>query len=95
MSNIDFWANVDTFLAQAKKTSTAQELIDLMHARFPNEEYVQGDAFFPGSGGDGKLSHSLREAGWLVKYIEGSYWWGAKAANGDIVEYIEGDVYIR
>ncbi|MFZ2241653.1 MAG: hypothetical protein WAV90_19225 [Gordonia amarae] len=91
----DFWSHIDRVLLHASKSRTADELITAVKAG-PDQDHGAGDAFFAGSGGDNQLIDVLYRVHWSVKRIEGDYWWTATAkSDGSVVEYIEGDLYLR
>lgn len=88
-----FWQEVDDYLVQASMMTTARDLIALTNTYWGP---VSGDAFFPGSGGDNQLIDVLIESKhWTFEDIEADYYWTARGADGQILEYIEGDLYAR
>lgn len=93
-----FWAEVNTCLDELETARTADAVIDGLNAHFfPNpgdpDSPGCGDAFFPGSGGDRTLLESLSAAGWTVVWAEAPYFYVARNAGGELLTYIEGDVY--
>lgn len=82
-----FWAHIDTQLEALKTVGSADEVIAVL------DPPSSGDAFFAGSGGDGSVADSLRDAGWTTAVYEADYYWVMKAPNGDLITYVEGDVY--
>ncbi|MGX1792275.1 hypothetical protein ACWIDW_04955 [Microbacterium sp. NPDC055312] len=51
-----------------------------------------GEAFFPG-GADETLGDSLSAAGWHIEWIEGDYLWLGTSRTGEVISYVEGDLY--
>lgn len=82
-----FWEHIDQQLKALCEAKTADEVIRIL------DEPSSGDAFFAGSGGDGTVSESLSEAGWRYVWCEAGYYWAMRAPNGDVITYVEGDVY--
>lgn len=91
-----FW---DTIKDQWNELTTAKSADDVMRilspARNPygDSSMASGEGFFAGSGGDDQVYDALRQAGWKVVEAEADYYWCMKAPNGDLITYIEGDVY--
>ena len=51
-------------------------------------------AQFYGSGGDDTLNEALSESGWTLSWAEANYYWECThPVTGEILTYIEGDVY--
>lgn len=91
-----FWTNVDNQLDRIEevKPNSASYLIFLMNQYRTDYGMSDGEAFFEGSGGDRQLLDSLLEAGWKVKRMEAGYYYSAvHPETGDVITYIEGDVY--
>lgn len=82
-----FWGHIDAQLAKLRTAGTADDVIRLL------DPPSSGDAFFAGSGGDDSLMEALEAAGWVVTWAEASYYYVMKAPNGDLITYVEGDVY--
>ncbi len=51
-----------------------------------------GEAFFPG-GADETLGEALDDAGWHIDWREGDYVWVGTSRTGEVVTYVEGDLY--
>ncbi|MCV6988679.1 hypothetical protein H7I87_00400 [Mycobacterium timonense] len=85
-----FWANVDECVDAITTARTVEEVISILNRHF---EPSSGAAFFGGSGGDRQLMSALREAGWAIVWAEAVYYFVAKDPAGDLLTYIEGDVY--
>lgn len=51
-----------------------------------------GEAFFPG-GADETLGDSLSKAGWHIDWREGDYLWLGTSQTGELISYVEGDLY--
>lgn len=86
MSN-EFWQRIDMQLDALKTARSATDVIAIL------DEPSSGDAFFAGSGGDGDVASSLREAGWDMVMYDAHYYWVMRAPNGDLITYVEGDVF--
>jgi hypothetical protein len=91
MTNDPFWVNVDACLDSLATARTSDAVISILSNHFP--ERSAGDAFFGGSGGDRQLWDSLKLAGWTKVWAEASYHYVAKSSAGELITYIEGDVY--
>lgn len=85
-----FWTEVGTCLDELETASTADAVIDGLNAHFSPS---CGDAFIGGSGGDRQLLDSLRVAGWKIIWSEAPYYYLVRNASGELLTYIEGDVY--
>lgn len=90
MSIDSFWTNVDKCLDEIEKARTSDAVIATLNEYF---SVSAGDAFFGGSGGDRTLWDSLEKAGWSIVWAEAVYFYMAKNQSGEILTYIEGDVY--
>lgn len=85
-----FWKNVDNSLDRIATATTVDEVIDTLNDHF---EKSSGDAFFGGSGGDRQLYETLMAAGWTIVWSEAVYYFAAKDTAGNVLTYVEGDVY--
>jgi hypothetical protein len=89
-----FWANVDAALDRCASASTVQDVITILNEHFQCEG---GAAFFGGSGGDTQLLDKLywerRNRTWQIVRYDAPYYWCLADPNGDLLTYIEGDVY--
>ncbi|MFT7021357.1 MAG: hypothetical protein ACJA07_000434 [Rhodococcus sp. (in: high G+C Gram-positive bacteria)] len=85
-----FWKNVDNSLNQIATATTVNAVIDTLNEHF---EKSSGDAFFGGSGGDRQLYETLMAAGWTIVWSEAVYYFAAKDTAGNVLTYVEGDVY--
>lgn len=83
----EFWARIDAQLAQLRTARTADDVVRALDA--PSS----GDAFFAGSGGDDTVMDALAAAGWRATWAEADYYYVMTAPDGDMITYIEGDVY--
>lgn len=94
-----FWDEIKAQLARISKAKTADEVIAILNddqyteAREYGAHNTGPDAFFGGSGGDDSLMSALSAAGWSIVWAEASYYYVAKAPNGDLLTYVEGDVF--
>jgi hypothetical protein len=86
----DFWAQIDTQLAELRFAQTADEVIAILDGDSP---LADGDAFFDGGGGDGTVMDSLIFAGWSIAWADADYYWCMIAPDGSAITYVEGDVY--
>ena len=90
-----YWDGIEAGLARigSEKPQTFAEVKAILDT-LPGSEVSSGDAFFGGSGGDLSLSDALRDAGWRYVWSEASYYWCMRSpVSGDILSYVEGDVY--
>lgn len=87
----EFWDQVDAALGRVEKATTVDEVIEILKESFDTSA---GDAFFPGSGGDRQLLDALYEApNWRLIWAEAEYYYVASDQAGNLLTYIEGDVY--
>ena len=90
----DFWANVDAALTRCAEATTVEDVITILNERFNPSS---GAAFFGGSGGDTQLLDKLywdrADNTWRVVRYDAPYYWCLADTNGDLLTYIEGDVY--
>lgn len=87
----DFWAYVEDQIRRLCKATTADEVLAIC----PRTSNADGaaDGFFGGSGGDEQVCYALDTAGWNYVWIEAEYFWCMQAPNGDLITYVEGDLY--
>lgn len=90
-----FWDAIDAQLAEAAQAKTADDVLRIFGPdKVPQggAEFFSGEGFFSGSGGDATLYGALMKAGWT--WVKGDdIFWVMKAPNGDLITYIEGDIY--
>ena len=90
----DFWTNVDTALKRCVSANTVEEVITILNEHFHPSA---GVAFFGGGGGDESLIDALywdrTTTGWRIVRYDADYYWCLADTNGDLLTYIEGDVY--
>jgi len=86
----EFWKAIDTQLELLKKAKSADDVLAIL-PRIPGTS--SGDGFFAGGGGDGDVASSLSEAGWTMARYKAHYYWCMQAPNGDLITYVEGDIY--
>lgn len=89
-----FWAAIDVALDEIENTSSVDEVIDILNRHFAEEwaHATDGEAFFPGSGGERQLDDALNR-GWSIVWSEAPYYYVARDPAGGLLTYIEGDVY--
>lgn len=90
-----FWAAIEEQLTELKDARTPDSVIEILRKdRIPgHSEAGSGEGFFAGSGGDGTVLGSLLTAGWVVHWMEASYYYVLKAPDdGGFITYCEGDV---
>lgn len=85
-----FWEAIEQQLTELRTAKTADEVIRILGG---SENAGSGDAFFAGGGGDGRVSDSLESAGWEFVWRDAWYYYVMAAPNGDMITYVEGDVY--
>ena len=90
-----FWESIGNALDEIEKASSVDQVIDVLDRYFAEDwsHASAGDAYFPGSGGDRQLNEALRNAGWTIVWAEAPYYYVARARSGQLLTYIEGDVY--
>ncbi|ANZ13333.1 hypothetical protein ACH4YO_40665 [Streptomyces noursei] len=95
----DFWAVIKDQLKELESATSADDVIRILspdrNPYGPDWDGMDGAAegFFAGSGGDGRVTESLDEAGWTTVWFKAHYYWAMRAPNGDVITYIEGDIY--
>lgn len=77
---------MDKIVAEGR---TVEDVIAILNEYF---EPSSGDAFFPGGGDEEVLSTLMQTPGWTFPWIQASYYFAARDANGDGLTYVEGDV---
>lgn len=82
-----FWAAIEAQLEELKSAGTADDVIRILSPG------GVADGFFAGGGGDGSVESSLSVAGWEHLWRRAEYYWAMRAPNGDVITYVEGDVY--
>lgn len=91
---MNFWEVIESQLRELGTASTADDVIRILsNERNPLGGGSAGDGFFAGSGGDGSVEGALFDAGWTHVWSEASYYWCMRAPNGDLITYVEGDIY--
>lgn len=93
---MNFWQNVDAQLDHIEKVkpNTAWHVIQIMNEYRTDYGMSSGEAFFEGSGGDRQLLGSLIKSGWHLDEMEAVYYYTAKhPSTGEIITYVEGDVF--
>jgi hypothetical protein len=91
VSGLDtFWAGVEAQLKELRTAKTADDVLRICPA-VPGTS--SGHGFFAGGGGDGSVEGSLSDAGWTSVRRDAWYYWAMRAPNGDMITYVEGDLY--
>lgn len=101
MSRTDpFWAAVAQQLEELRSAKSADDVLRILSPeRNPyvtvlgREPSASADAFFAGSGGEDNVETALRDTGWQFVWMRAGYWWAMRAPNGDVITYVEGDIY--
>ncbi len=92
-----FWDEIKAQVDRISKAKSVTEVLNILNDPTYTESAAyasgSGDAFFGGSGGDDNLFEALSDAGWKVTSLESDYYFVAVAPNGEVLTYIEGDVY--
>lgn len=90
-----FWEAIDSQLAEATKAKSAADVMRIFRTEanpYGDPGITNAKAFFGGSGGDATLYGALMKAGWT--WVKGDdIFWVMKAPNGDLITYVEGDIY--
>lgn len=95
----EFWSAIDSILdrIEAERPDTfdaVRDILDHPEQRAYAGVYTEDASFFGGSGGDRSLWSALSAAGWRSVWWEASYYYAAThPATGDVLTYIEGDVF--
>lgn len=95
---MSFWQSINHALdrIESEQPATVEAVAAILNdGGNPDGNSLQGVAFFGGSGGDRTLRESLRTAGWRTTWAEASYYYRMQSPTGDVLEYVEGDVYDR
>jgi len=89
-----YWDGIEAGLVRigSEKPDTFDEVKAILDT-LPGGEVSSGDAFFGGSGGDLSLSDALHDEGWRYVWSEASYHWCMRSPVGELLTYVEGDVY--
>lgn len=93
MPSLDaYWRLYDHTLATIRaERPTTFAGVKLILDRF--QPPSSGQAFFPG-GADDDLADALIDAGWDIRFTDGTYVYRAKhPVSGAVLEHVEGDVY--
>lgn len=93
----DFWDVIKEQLTELRSAKTADDVMRILSLERnpygPDWDGAAGNAFFAGGGGDDRVYESLQDAGWHMLWYEAHYHYAMRAPNGDIITYVEGDVY--
>lgn len=86
-----FWDNVDACLDELRSATTVDAVIAILNQHF---EPSSGEAFFGGSGGDTQVIDVLSDSpNWSIVWADANYHFAAADAAGNVLTYVEGDVY--
>lgn len=86
-----FWAEIDAQLDALRTAQTAADVFAILGQSSAQDG--RAAAFFAGGGGDVLPDEPLMEAGWRFVAHQAPYYWCMRAPNGDVISYVEGDVY--
>lgn len=89
-TNDAFWANIARQHEALRSARTVDEVLAIC-PRIPGTS--AGDGFFEGGGGALSMWWALFDAGWRNAYSSVRSYWVMRAPNGDLLTYIEGDLY--
>lgn len=98
----DFWGAVKQQLTELRTATSADDVLRILapdrcpyRLEDPNWDGIDGKAegFFAGGGGDDDMWDALDDAGWEIVWAEADYYYAMRAPNGDVITYVEGDVY--
>lgn len=73
-----------------EKPDTADGVIAILNTFEPKSS---GDAFIDGTGSDLTLEEVLMKAGWRTVWAEADYYYVSRSKTGEMLTYVEGDVY--
>lgn len=85
-----YWRNIENQLDKLRTADTAEKVIAICP---PEPGTSTGHGWWGGSGGDYLPCDALECAGWRFVQWKAKYWWAMRAPNGDILTYVEGDIY--
>lgn len=89
-----FWNVIAAQLAELRTASSADDVLRVLgNDRNPLGGGSAGDGFFAGGGGDASVMGALATAGWTLEWAQASYHYAMRAPNGDVITYVEGDIY--
>lgn len=88
-----FWQNIAGQLERLEHATSAAQVFEVCPP-IPGTSAPNAQGFFEGGGGDTLPIEPLVAAGWKTVEWRARYWWAMRAPNGDIVTYIEGDLYL-
>lgn len=88
-----FWTLMTDQLGELREARTADDVMRILSPERNGQWHAgSGEGFYAGSGGDGSVLDSLMAAGWVVTWMEASYYYVLKGPEGHLVTYCEGDV---
>jgi hypothetical protein len=88
-----FWDEIDRQIEELKSAKSAADVARILGAGEPGVAAGGTIAFFAGGGGDANPYYSLVDAGWRTLAYDAEYYWSMQAPNGDVISYVEGDIY--
>lgn len=93
----NFWTVIEAQLIELRTAKTADDVVRILslerNPHGPGVAAGDADGFFAGGGGDGSVWAALADAGWSTVWRKASYYWAMQAPNGDLITYVEGDIY--
>ena len=90
MSLDPFWAAIDHQIERLTHATTVDQVLEIC-PQIPGTS--SGDGFFAGGGGDASVLDALHDAGWETVQIRAWYYWCMRAPTGELLSYVEGDLY--
>lgn len=89
-----FWDNVGRCAHELRSAASVDEVIGIVNSHFAADSADSAAAaFFGGSGGDDQVMELLSDAGWTIMWSRANYFFVARDPRGDMLTYVEGDIY--
>lgn len=103
MSNAlsDYWTAIEEAAARLTlhRPTTSAQVVAILTESDPSDPSMHDGnaaAFWSGDNAGHSLAGILSAAGWRFEWVEASYYWQMRhPLTGDVLAYIEGDVYDR
>lgn len=93
----DYWQQIDLTRGalDLAQPTTSSRVIEILRENDPSTPDMRcGPAFWSGDNAGHSLDGILSAAGWRYEWAEASYYWQMRhPLTGDVIAYIEGDVY--